>query len=242
MTLREGLDGMKEGEPLYLRFNHEVVYSNPEFNDELKKIVEPFESVLNYDWSRRVCFMGMGDEQRTLQHVAGIDNYFVQLSGTKRWRLLAPGSTPYMRPKFGRGGGNYISGWVYVWDNDPPLPYVDVITEAGDFLYFPPFWWHEVHNIGADAFQFGCGVRPFGQQPKNLLSMLIPPIVGPPGAFGPRSAVMPRILQVVYRKIFKGLSHTDYFYKKSGGVGSHGQVDDEKEEEKNKKRFINTFL
>lgn len=52
-----------------------------------------------------------------------------------------------------------ISGYSYL-PNDTPIPYVDVETKAGSLMYFPPHWWHEVHNIHDDQFGLACGFRP----------------------------------------------------------------------------------
>lgn len=43
--------------------------------------------------------------------------------------------------------------------NDTRIPHIDVYTEPGDLMYFPPHWWHEVHNID-EGFGLAFGFRP----------------------------------------------------------------------------------
>merc|ERR1712117_996932 len=41
------------------------------------------------------------------------------------------------------------------------LPYVDVAVGPGDLMYFPPHYWHEVHNDGpVGGFGLAIGLRP----------------------------------------------------------------------------------
>jgi hypothetical protein len=47
---------------------------------------------------------------------------------------------------------------MFTFDNSA-IPHIDVITEPGDLMYFPPLWWHEVHNLAPD-FGFGIALRP----------------------------------------------------------------------------------
>merc|ERR1719300_1775909 len=75
-----------------------------------------------------------------------------------------------MKPMLGSNYVGMVSGHSYL-PNNTNIPYVDVATTPGDLLFFPPHWWHEVHNIHPDAFGLAVGFRPMKTlyPPKWLL-------------------------------------------------------------------------
>lgn len=65
-----------------------------------------------------------------------------------------------------------------------PVEWIDVLVEAGDLLYFPPHFWHEVHNVG-DGYGLMVGVRPatigsWTAVLRHLRDALLAPALSPP--------------------------------------------------------------
>src|SRR5262249_45514962 len=89
----------------------------------------------------------------TPMHCALESNVFVQVHGKKRWilypamyqPLLEPPADrrPYFHTDFlpGRASAQFPLG-AYA-------PAYEVVLDAGDVLYFPPFVWHYVENLTA---------------------------------------------------------------------------------------------
>jgi len=225
MTLHPALWDMKynRSEPLYLRFSGNIVADNDVLADALEKGIDRFGKdydrlVGPYKNSRKFCFVGYGNEAKTLSHNAVHDNYFIQISGAKRWRLVAPGMIPYMKPLFGRTAA-FTTGYTYVQD-DSCVPHVDVISAAGDFLYFPSLWWHEVHHAD-DIFQFGCGIRPFDNIRRVFMNIAFPLTSMPGDAWGGYSMLFPRLLDVASDVLINGVMNREKFYTKKRGTGDH---------------------
>ena len=70
-------------------------------------------------------------------HYDDIEAFVLQLEGKKRWRVYKPLTKEDTLPRF--SSTNYKQSDL----TDPPI--IDVILEAGDFLYFPRGFIHQVH-------------------------------------------------------------------------------------------------
>ena len=122
----------------------------------------------------RLCFLGYGSGFTTL-HNAWMDNWFVQVAGVEKWRILAPEYAPYIHPKPTSTTPASKAEILNIPD-DSPLPYLDFTTTPGDLFYFPAFWWHEVYNVGEDM-NIGCGYRPMVLTLQQAASTLAHPPV-----------------------------------------------------------------
>lgn len=122
------------------------------------------------------------------------DNFLVQVRGRKRVVLLDPWQTPYLYP-FPANSNNLHSFSQIVNIDKPDLNkfpqcqkarYCEVFLEAGEMLFIPAFWWHQVYTI--EAPQFPTISVNFWFKPP-LMSWLTTPS-------GQRSTVrIPKILQ-----------------------------------------------
>lgn len=106
-------------------------------------------------------FLYYGDKGRTRLHSAPPSDYFLQVAGKKRWRLIHKRYIPYV--------GLYRQNNIGVmrtpeyWAADYPgekIPYVDVVLEPGDMLFFSYWQVHEVWNISPDKLGLAIGIRP----------------------------------------------------------------------------------
>ncbi len=169
MTFDSFLERMAD-EDLYLNNSTEIVETCPELLEDLKLTTlrqftspgDTWDELLTTNFfigSRRV---------RSSIHAAFGGNFFLNLAGRKRWRLIAPEHSALLHPVTARPfqyvrsacGGFYRSEARAMHDNIfTRLPHYEVILEPGDLLYNAPWWWHEVDNL--DDFTVGCAVRHF---------------------------------------------------------------------------------
>ena len=84
------------------------------------------------------------------------------------------------------------------------LQVVTMESDPGDLLYFPGFWWHEVHNKG-EHMNFGCGIRP-RESVARLLGLFNPIAAKPSGSFGAYLVLWPDALRVIYNSLPKKMS------------------------------------
>ena len=115
---------------------------------------------------------------RTDLHCEPIGNVAVQLYGKKKWTLVDPSFSHLLRPTIAKDGRAY-----YFSSLDPKIsldhiPKYEIITEAGDALWVPPWYWHRVDYIdngvsfAASLFHF----RPYDFFLNNpLYSILVTP-------------------------------------------------------------------
>lgn len=107
-------------------------------------------------------FMG-GQGTNTAIHNAIGSNLFVQVYGRKRWILVPPSFTPLLDPPVNRAP--YFFSHLDVErdaETHPELQRLrgyEVVLEPGDILYNPPFYWHQVENLGPTI---GVGYRWYG--------------------------------------------------------------------------------
>jgi hypothetical protein len=120
------------------------------------------EAALRKRFDAMNMFIG-GPRTRSRMHCAFAGNFFVNIVGRKRWKLLPPHYRHLMLPVPARP---FIYSMTYFdpLDADPArstfaqhLPYYDVVLEPGDVLYNGPWWWHQVENI--DRLNVGCAIR-----------------------------------------------------------------------------------
>ena len=86
---------------------------------------------------------------RTDLHCEPIANIAVQLTGEKRWTLIDPAYTNYLKPSVSREGRAYFFSNVNPLDPAAleDIPHYEVITKTGDALWVPPWAWHRVDYI-----------------------------------------------------------------------------------------------
>ena len=89
-------------------------------------------------------------------HNALPSNWFFAIAGTKAWKIYNPRHSIYLQPA---NFANTVASMSSFNTSSGGPKYVSVSTHAGDFLYFPSFWLHEVDNQGP-GLKFAIGLRP----------------------------------------------------------------------------------
>jgi len=172
-TLKDVLNAMKEGDTSkYSRFNR-LLYDHPE-------LVEDFDWKWLYNRRNTISsgktfqvFIG-GKGTRTTLHSASEHNLFTQVYGTKHWYLYPPENdvifeppvtrTPYFHSMFDPEFPN-----LEVFPNAKYLQAWECKLEAGDVLFNPPSWWHQVTNLDDSI---GVGFRWFSPADSFKMSFM----------------------------------------------------------------------
>lgn len=107
-------------------------------------------------------------------HYDALHNFFCQMSGEKSFLLWPPRATAALRPypvthPMDRRSQLDLRNEAHrdVLD-DPSLGGLQVRLAAGDLLYLPPYWWHEVRSDGLENISFGIWLRGLPPPPSLL--------------------------------------------------------------------------
>lgn len=127
-------------------------------------------------------FSNQNSTSRTYLHFDEIHNIFVQIRGKKRFLLFSPNDYRSFYPPLEDNGCS--PAWSKVNpDNSkrelfPKFPWqekIEVILEAGEILYIPPFWWHYVTALNENislTFWYPPNIKDFFIQ-KGILSAFL---------------------------------------------------------------------
>lgn len=171
--LKDVLNAMKEDDTSkYSRFNR-LLYDHP-------GLIEDFDWKWLYNRRNTISsgktfqvFIG-GKGTRTTLHSASEHNLFTQVYGSKHWYLYPPENdvifeppvtrTPYFHSMFDPESPN-----LEVFPNAKYLQAWECKLEAGDVLFNPPSWWHQVTNLEDSI---GVGFRWFSPTDSFKLSFM----------------------------------------------------------------------
>jgi hypothetical protein len=169
------LDALDILDELYLGFSYTVLDRNPvlwkDVNTVLSTYGDELQKIIPVNFSKHHAFVYEGTGYHTGMHQAPLSDWFLQVANTKRWTFFEPKYTPYLRTITEDGVSS-----VCAWDFKPErtkVPFVHVYTEPGDLMYFPPHWWHEVHNMN-NEFGLAFGFRPKVDAIRAPLEILMP--------------------------------------------------------------------
>lgn len=213
-------------EDYYLGFCYNFLDNNPALYDQLRATFEQYPDFLPtmdpFKNSKHHTFLYRGDGFSTGMHQEPVGGWFLQISNTKRWRVVDPAYTPYMAPATWDGIA-VMSRYDYMPDNASGVPYREFSVEAGDLMYLPPHWWHEVHNMDADTFGWALGLRPIGDAAPGAPRDLLFPHRAAYGVVHHRAMLLSRkILSTLVPSSNKGHNPIDIGTKQKKGVGQSG--------------------
>lgn len=167
VTFREYLR-RRRTEPLYLNNSTELFLARPELLDDLDlgALRDRFHTP-GSTWDELVTanlFLG-AKHVFSAVHCAYGGNFFLNVTGRKRWIFVDPIYGPHLHALPGRPfqflksayGGTRCAEEGGGTDVLSVLPRFEVVLEPGDLLYNPPWWWHEVDNL--DDLTLGVALR-----------------------------------------------------------------------------------
>jgi lysine-specific demethylase 8 len=148
----------------------------PELNDD----VRPPECCRSASW-RVSRFWLSAPQMSSPLHRHAAENIFVQLIGRKRVYLYPPGATAWLYSNPVRSALPNYSRFDPEQPDDRRFPRtrnvrpLELILEAGDALYIPSGWWHQVRSLDVSLswnFFFADGWVALGQRAMELLKRL----------------------------------------------------------------------
>ncbi|KAI8817719.1 uncharacterized protein EV422DRAFT_508790 [Fimicolochytrium jonesii] len=163
-TFRHFLHGMQNGEQIYLRDwhlvshlrstgNHQKPYTTPLwFKDDWLNAFLDSENTDPASRSDDYRFVYMGASgTSTLLHVDVFNSYSwsANICGTKKWTFFPPEQTRYLT----NARGETITDLRDVTPDEHPQYFenatpVVIHQHAGELIFVPSSWWHQVENIG----------------------------------------------------------------------------------------------
>ena len=153
------------------------------FPQLIKDIIQP--KYFSRKLDQILLFFGSVNEKyhsKTLLHFDEVHNIFVQIRGKKRLILFPPKDYLSLYPKL--EGDSTLLRWSKVdpenskYESFPNFPWqekIEIILEAGEILYIPPFWWHHVTALNENislTFWYPLNIKDFFNQ-KGTLSALL---------------------------------------------------------------------
>jgi hypothetical protein len=157
---------------------------------ELKDLLEFDKLIPKNKVKQRNLWLGPGNTKAPL-HMDPDDNFFMQLMGSKKFYLYSPSDTKFLyanspfskSPEFSQVIANNLD--LSAYPNSKYAKLIEVHINAGEILFLPAYWWHEVVNgLGNSiSINFWCRTKFFGnitgmkqlmpRQIKNFLSLKI---------------------------------------------------------------------
>jgi len=80
----------------------------------------------------------------------------IQLNGNKKWYLINPKYSEHLHSVSDSNNifRTSVYGFNRTFDKVNIIPHYEFIVEKGDFLFVPPWWWHETLNITDENIMF----------------------------------------------------------------------------------------
>jgi len=156
--LREIIECMEKGDnSKYARFNN-LLYIHPELIDDVDS--EWLGKMKGIPTRRGLFQIFIGAKgTKTSLHAACAHNYFTQVYGVKRWRLISSSDDPALKPVI-NGSPFFVSTFdpeFPSYEEHPAAEYLDIYEsdlKAGEILFVPSSFWHHVVNE-TDSIGFG---------------------------------------------------------------------------------------
>jgi hypothetical protein len=143
ISFSEYVDQINSGKKYYLTVNNSIAnaFDKVLFENFLKQILNEF-GLFN-------AFIGNKDSYTSL-HSELTGSCAFHLNGSKRWYIVEPKYSNYLNTVPDKDG--MFSAALFNFNNKSRkyiehVPRYEIICEKGDFLYVPPWYWHEVHNL-----------------------------------------------------------------------------------------------
>lgn len=148
------INKLKNNEKAYLRVCR-LIDDKPELKEDLDlSLINKLAGGIS---KGDIFYLFIGEEgTNTTMHSEMPATVFVQVRGSKRWSILPPEERIFLDPKAQRLAYYHTKANPLKPENNnyPILSYAkvyDVITEVGDVLVIPPFYWHYVENLSSSV-------------------------------------------------------------------------------------------
>ena len=173
MELFSAIEKMAAGASMYLGFSFTLAQNNLEFRAHLERVLQQVADLLPVEDNIKRChthsFLYHGNNYQALLHQAMTPDFSFQIANSKYWRFVMHKWSPLMEAyPFPAIPGVWFSRHGLIHHTD--IPFVEVLAEPGDILFFPEHLWHEVHNV-EEGPGLMCGLRS-SYTPRRLLKQV----------------------------------------------------------------------
>lgn len=184
ISFKNFIDRIRD-EDIYINNNHTILGHFPQLFEDIRPKFELMLKTLKSCNLKSIhfanLFIGYNNDLKKCtgsnMHCAGSSNLFCMLRGKKHWTLIHPKYSYLLKPRVASTGIHaqtlFDMGDIEL-DKMPKiftyLPRYEVVMEAGDVLYNPPWWWHRIRNY--DGLSIGIAIRNNKVTKINLLNNL----------------------------------------------------------------------
>jgi len=149
VTLKEYIEKIENGEKYYLTVNNSLAN-----NLDITLLLDFYEKIF-YSYGIKNIFLG-NKHSSTHLHCELASSCAIQISGIKKWYLIDPKYSEHLHPIPDSSKIFYVSSRGFLLRNDKTfdIPHYEIIAEEGDFLFVPPWWWHETLNLTNNNLMF----------------------------------------------------------------------------------------
>jgi len=154
LTLSELVDNIRSGKRKHAISCASIFGSHEQMLEEVN--LRKIEEIFGCQILRPELFVA-GTQSCTYFHCAAGGNIFCQLHGEKKWVFVAPWHSAWIYPNVGHNPSatSFVSPVISKKQEKDPsryplynyIPKYTVHLRAGDILFNPPWWWHEVSNL-----------------------------------------------------------------------------------------------
>jgi hypothetical protein len=144
VTFGAYLDMINAGKKYYMTVNNSIANAL-----DKERFMEFYMNILKGTNGFSNIFIGNKDSSTHLHsEIAG--SCASQISGVKKWYLIDPKYSEYLNPIPDKNNIFHMSTRGFIKNRDNVIenvPRYEAICESGDFLFVPPWWWHETLNL-----------------------------------------------------------------------------------------------
>lgn len=224
LPLHEAFDIMED---LYLGFSYNILQNNQntllkDFNNFMSSLGPDLQALVPVNRSLHHAFLYKGRKYHTGAHQAPASDWFFQVSNSKTWRFVHPYYTPYMKP-ITFDGISLMCSFDFL-SPSAGIPYIDVTSDAGDLMFFPAHWWHEVHN-NEDGVGIAFGFRPKADFLFAAFDSLFP-LHAQPSIPAHRVTMMSGFIKSAVNKVIDRFSPATTLNSDGGITGRQGTMKD----------------
>lgn len=144
VTFGEYLDMIDAGMKYYMTVNNSIAIAI-----DKKNFMEFYRNILKGSNGCSNMFIGNTGSSTHL-HSELVGSCATQISGIKKWYLIDPKYSEYLNPIPDKNNIFQFATRGFIKNRDEiieNIPRYEIIVEPGDFLFVPPWWWHETLNL-----------------------------------------------------------------------------------------------
>lgn len=146
VTFKEYINLISNGKQYYLTINNSI--ANAMISDVENRSILDFYYKIFDDIGFQNIFIGNKNSSTHL-HSELASSCALQLNGVKKWYIIDPKYSDYLHSIPDKKNMYFLSARGFKKNNKNinEIPHYEVLCEKGDFLFVPPWWWHEILNI-----------------------------------------------------------------------------------------------